>query len=297
MRKGQAFSLRSGRSRFTFRKASFLKGLLAGTFGASSSFVGVLGFGLTIPLPAQTTSYVQSTSWMTAAQPGAVIEGHPRFLFRNGEAAGGDLFTNRYLQRYETSGDLRSGRMSGKANIQNVFQIPGRRTELKAHLQPRYRVELAPGNTVNAVIPVEWRARLRKYAVNFTDVASGGNDLASTSGRALLSVQSPSAGGILAQAIYHHQSSSSGEQGLDFDITKTVQTAGAFEVDEKFVVDPVAGKILSYFKTATANNGNGYARIEHDPENESRNGFADIYLTVRHNARSGNGLSYFRALP
>ncbi len=242
---------------------------------------------------AQTSAYVQATTWFTAAQPGAVTQGHPRYLFLDQEAAGGDPFTDRYYQSFKLSADLRKGRMSGEATVLNPFQVSGRRTEFKAHFQPRYRVERAPGNDTSTVIPVEWQVRLKKYAVNYTDVASGSSDSGSTSARVLFSVQAPNAGGMLAQSIYHHQCQFSGQQGLTFDVVKTVQTAGAYQVQEGYNFDPVSETLTNYFKIATANNGNSMARIDHKPEADSNNGFGGVFLTVRHNTLPGNGVGFF----
>jgi hypothetical protein len=242
---------------------------------------------------AQTSAYVQATTWLTAAQPSAATQGHPRHLFLDQEASGGDPVTDRYYQSVKLSADLRKGRMSGEATILNPFEIGMRRTELRAHFQPRYQVERAPGNNTSTVIPVEWSVRLRKYALNYTQMASGSSDSGSTDARLLLSVQSPSAGGMLAQAIYHHQSQYSSEQGQSFTVTKTVQTAGASQVQEGYNFDPVSETLTNYFKIATANNGNSLARIDHKPGLDSNNGFGGVNLTVRHNALPGNGVTFF----
>lgn len=263
---------------------------------AQSSCAGLLvicWLAETSSADAQTASYVQATTWFSAAQPGAVTQGHPRYLFLGQEVIGGDPFKDIYAQSFQLSSDLRKGRMSGEATILNTFQIPARRTEFKAHFQPRYRVERAPGNNTSTVIPVEWTVRLRKYAANFVYVASGSSDAASTSARVLFSVQSPNAGGILAQSIYHHQTQVSGQQGQSFDVIKTVQTAGANQVQEGYNFDPVSETLTNYFKIATANNGSSLARIDHKPGAESKQGFKDVHLTVRHNALPGNGLAFF----
>ncbi len=241
---------------------------------------------------AQTPAYVQATTWFTAAQPGAVTQGHQRYLFLDQEVAGGDTETDRYYQGVKLSADLRKGRMSGEATILNPFQIGLRRTELKAQFQPRYRVERAPGNNTSTVIPVEWSVWLRKYELNYVQVASGSSDFGTTDARVLLSVQAPNAGGMLAQAIYHHQGQYDGEQGPSFTVTKTVQTAGAFQVQEGFEYDPVSETLTNYFKIATANNGNSLARIDHRPGDDSNDGFKEKRLTVRHNALPGNGVEF-----
>lgn len=241
---------------------------------------------------AQTPTYVQATTRL-ATTPGAVTQGHPRYLFLDQEASGGNPSTDSFKQIARLSADLRKGRMSGEATFLNPFQVGRPPTELKAHFQPRYRVERAPGNTTSTVIAVEWRVRLKKYALNFNQIASGSSDVGTTDARVLLSVQSPNAGGMLAQAIYHHQSQYTGEQGQDFNVTKTVQTAGASQEQEGYIFDPVSESLTEYFKIATANNGNSLARIDHEPGVESKSGFARVNLTVRHNARPGNGLEFF----
>jgi len=98
---------------------------------------------------------------------------------------------------------------------------------------------------------------------------------------------------MLAQSIYHHQCQFSGQQGLTFDVVKTVQTAGAYQVQEGYNFDPVSETLTNYFKIATANNGNSMARIDHKPEADSNNGFGGVFLTVRHNTLPGNGVGFF----
>lgn len=244
-------------------------------------------------LHAQTLSNVLATTRFTAIQPGSVLTGHPKFLFLDQSVAGGDPFTDSFYQELKLSADLRKGRMSGGGAISNPYLITGRRTELKAHFRPRYRVERAPGNNTSVVIPVQWTVRLKSYALNYTDVASGSSDSATASGKVLLSAQSPNAGGILAQVIYHHQGQFGGQQPISFTVEKTVQTAGASQVQEGFNFDPVSETVTNYFKVSTANNGSSMARIDHPPNTDTHSGFRDVLLTVRHNALPGNGVAFF----
>ena len=241
---------------------------------------------------AQTPAYVQATTRFTAVQAGATVQGHPQFLFLKQDIAGGTAYQDAFFQSYEVTADLREGFMAGTATLLNRFQITDRRTELKAHFMPRYRVELAPGNTVNVVIPVEWRVRLKKYRINFTEVAAGSDNWVRNEAKFLLSAQAPSSGGILAQATYTHRGDLTGSGGQTFSTTKEVRTQGTFTVQEGIALDPDTFEPGDYFHLATANNGSGSARIEYALGSDDQTGFSEVYLTVRHNARPGNGVAF-----
>ncbi len=238
----------------------------------------------------QVPAFVEARVTGYPGAPGTV--GHPRHLFAEWLTTGGAGPDDSFRHASEVSADLRIGRLEGRLEVRRPGLPPAASvTEFTSHFQPRYRVEAAPGNTANEVIPVEWEVLLDRALFNYTEVASGTDDVASVEFRVTLSLQ-VAGQGIESQAVYAYTARAQGTApAMTWSAERSFRTLTAHTVRTEYVTHPVTGEIVEERHIATA--GAREAEIAHPPDPADDHSFRKVRLRVRHAVRPGNGLAFF----